>query len=83
MQQHRELITLSQLGEWITAEIQKNEDCEDVEIRVQFALQDADEDGCNWSEDLIINPGSSTAAIIGPNLDPILIQARKRFNIAG
>jgi hypothetical protein len=81
MAQEKKLLTLSQLSDWITAELQKNEDCKGATVSVQYELQKADEEGCNWSSNLMINPGTSTMQIIGPYLAPIMAKARNTFNV--
>ena len=71
------LITKKELQDWLTAEIQKEEDCEACEFRGVMGLQEPDENGCNWSETLYLNQSGIPNNVI----QKIVQAAREKFNI--
>lgn len=74
----RTLITKKELKDWLTAEIQKEDDCETCEFRGVMGLQEPDEDGCNWSDTLYLNQSGIPDAII----QKVVRAAREKFNIS-
>jgi hypothetical protein len=44
-------------------------------------MLEPDEDGCNWSRDLIINYGRSDSMLVNQHLRPLFEEARRRFNV--
>lgn len=74
----RTLITKNELKDWLTAEIQKEEDCETCEFRGVIGLQEPDEDGCNWSDTLYINQSGVPYDVVRK----IVVAARQKFNIS-
>jgi hypothetical protein len=39
--------------------------------------------GCNWSEDLVLNYGTSKSEAVLQHLRPLHREARRRFNVGG
>jgi hypothetical protein len=78
----RELKTREQISDWITKRLQSFPDCADAEVAVQYQLQEPMSDGCNWSEDLMLNYGSSNSEAVLQHLRPLHQEARRRFNVA-
>lgn len=73
----RALLTKKELQNWLTTEIQKEDDCETCEFRGVMALQEPDEDGCNWSDTLYLNQSGVPDYV----LRKVLQAARAKFNI--
>ena len=79
---NRELLSLTQLSEWMTSELQKNEDCEGSTVRVQYKLQKPDADGCNWSDSVVFSPGPKVSKETLTGLvGDIVRAARVNFNV--
>lgn len=78
----RELKTRDEVSQSIAAELRKQPKCADVEVSVQYELQEPDPDGCNWSEDLIVNAGGGDYDEVIRRLRPIHIRARELFNVS-
>ena len=74
----RALLTKKELQDWLTAEIQKQEECNTCEIRGVIGLQEPDEDGCNWSDALYLNQSGIPSYII----QTVVRSAREKFNIS-
>lgn len=78
----RKLLSLTQLSEWMTSELQKNEDCDGSTVRVQYKLQKPDADGCNWSDSVVFSPGPKASKETPTGLvGDIVRAARIRFNV--
>ncbi len=73
----RTLITKKELQDWLTSEIQKEDDCETCEFRGVIGLQEPDEGGCNWSDTLYLNQSGIPNNVIRK----IVQAAREKFNI--
>lgn len=74
----RTLITKKELKDWLTAEIQKEDDCQTCEFRGVMGLQEPDEDGCNWSDTLYLNQSGIPNSIVRK----VVVAARAKFNIS-
>jgi hypothetical protein len=74
----RTLITKKELKDWLTAEIQKEDDCQTCEFRGVMGLQEPDEDGCNWSDTLYLNQSGIPSSIVRK----VVVAARAKFNIS-
>lgn len=74
----RTLITKKELKDWLTAEIQKDDDCQTCEFRGVMGLQEPDEDGCNWSDTLYLNQSGIPSSIVRK----VVVAARAKFNIS-
>lgn len=73
----RLLITRKELQEWLTAEIQKDEDYQTCEVRGISKLQELDHDGSNWSSAITLNQSGVSAATI----QKAIVAAKQRFNL--
>jgi len=47
----------------------------------QYELQKPVPDGCNWSEDIVLNYGTSQSEAVLQHLRPLHREARRRFNV--
>lgn len=72
------LITKQELKDRLTAEIQKEDDCETCEFGGVMGLQEPDEDGCNWSDTLYLNQSGIPDSIVRK----VVAAARAKFNIS-
>jgi hypothetical protein len=77
----RELKTLQQISEWITVRLQESPECADATVCVQRRLEEPAADGCNWSEDLLLDYGTSRTEAVLRHLRPLHQEARRRFNV--
>jgi len=80
----RELVTLSELSARLSDALQKVSDAAGSAISVQYKLQEPDEEGCNWSDSVIlkIGPNTSREALV-PYVTQLMQDARERFNVKG
>lgn len=74
----RTFITKKELLNWLTTEIQKEDDCETCEFKGITGLQEVDEEGCNWSDTLYLNQSGIPDSIVRK----VVRTARARFNIS-
>lgn len=82
MARQKTFLTLKELSAWLTTELQKIPDAGDSEITVQYALRDSDEDGCNWSDTVVLRVGhAASAEYLQPYVQQLVGIARKRFNL--
>ncbi|MBI3653683.1 MAG: hypothetical protein HY231_21840 [Acidobacteria bacterium] len=78
----RTLVTISELTAYLTGELRKVEDCQQCSISRVLAYQQPDEDGCNWSPDVIVSYSPDVAKeYVIPHVQRIVAEARKRFNL--
>lgn len=76
------LLTLNELSAWLTTELQKSPDAGDSEITVQYALRDPDEEGCNWSDTVVLRVGHGAShEYLQPFVQQLVGVARKKFNV--
>ena len=71
----RELKTQQQISDWITKRLQAFP-CADATVIIQYEIQEPAPDGCNWSEDLVVNYGTSQREIVLQHLRPLHQEAR-------
>jgi hypothetical protein len=77
----REFKTRAEISAWLNQELHKHKGCEETHATVQYELREPDEDGCNWSRDLIINYGRDDRVLVNQHLRPLFEEARRRFNV--
>lgn len=77
----RELKTPKQISEWITDRLQAFPGCEHATVIIQYEIQVPAPDGCNWSEDLVLNYGTNQREVVLQHLRPLHREARRRFNV--
>jgi len=79
----RKLLTIEELSDWFTEEIQRTAGFAGTTISVQYPLAEPDDDGCNWSTDLIINFGDdANPDDVRRALEAALMPfARRTFNL--
>lgn len=78
----RELKTRQQISDWITERLQAFPGCADATVIVPYEIQEPAPDGCNWSEDLVLNYGTSRIEVVLQHLRPLHREARRRFNVS-
>lgn len=79
---NKEIVSMEALSEWLTNYVASHEDCEGTTVTVQYKLQSPDDEGCNWSDSVVFNPGpnadkNSLPGIVGNAVR----KARKKFNV--
>jgi hypothetical protein len=79
----RELKMRQQISDWINERLQAVPECADATVSVQYELREPAPDGCNWSEDLVLNYGTSKSEAVLQHLRPLHREARRRFNVGG
>ena len=77
----RQFKTRAEISAWLNQELHKLKGCEEARATVQYEMLEPDEDGCNWSRDLIINYGRSDSVLVNQHLRPLFEEARRRFNV--
>ena len=78
----RELRTRQEISDWLTHELRIYPECADASATVQYELREPLPDGCNWSEDLVLNCGTSDRGAVLSHLRPLHREARRRFNVS-
>jgi hypothetical protein len=82
MAAQRTLVTLEELSAWMTERVQAFEDCAGTTVTVQYRLQSPDKDGCNWSENVVFNPGPNAAKeTVLSHVGNLVREARGEFNV--
>jgi hypothetical protein len=77
----RELKTRKEISDWLTQQLHSIPGCSDTSVSVQYELLEPEQDGCNWSRDLVINYGRDDSEIVLRHLRPLYEDARRRFNV--
>lgn len=78
----RELITLDELNKKLTAELRIIPEFKDAQRKAQYLFEKPDADGCNWSPNPSVNPGSNGSLVTAqPHVERIVRGARARYNI--
>jgi hypothetical protein len=80
----RALVPAYRLDRYVTSELHKLPGFESVSVSVGYRLRATEEDGCNWSGDMIprYGRGAPCAAVVTAALRPIARAARARFNLS-
>ncbi len=78
---HRTLVAPSAIEAWLTEQLRTLEDCQDCAVSGVMALQEPDDQGCNWSDSLTVNCGGVPYQYYGPHLQALILRARKQFNL--
>jgi hypothetical protein len=77
----RQFKTRAEISAWLNRELHKHKRCGEARVTVQYETLEPDEDGCNWSRDLIINYGGDDRELVDQHLRPLFEEARRRFNV--
>lgn len=77
----RKLLSRNELAAWLTAAIQKFEDCKEVKIGGVMPLQEPDDEGVNWSDQIVVTTGGTPSDIYFNPLQKVMAEARARFNL--
>lgn len=80
----RALVTAHCLDCYVTNELRKLPGFESISVTVGYRLRAVDENGCNWSGNVVprYGRGAPSAAIVTAALRPIARAARARFNLS-
>jgi hypothetical protein len=78
----RELKTRQEISTWITQKLQAFPGCADATVTVQYQLREPMSDGCNWTDDLLLNYGTGDSESVLQHLRPLHQEARRRFNVS-
>ena len=78
----KEIVTLLELSAYLSAELQKMEDAAGSEIMVRYTFNEPDDEGCNWSDDVLLQVGQNTTKeALAPRAAQLVRNARKRFEV--
>jgi hypothetical protein len=61
---------------WLTVELQKVRDCEECTVSKVHQLQQPDEDGSNWSDNIVVSHSEVPFDYLRPHLARILSEAK-------
>lgn len=75
------LVAAAELEQWLTAKLRKLDDCHDCKVSGVLPLQEPDEQGCNWSDSLVVNAGGLPYDYYAKFLSVVVAEARSRFNL--
>ncbi len=80
----RESVAPARLDRYLTRQLRKMPGFETVSVSAGYRLRAPDEDGCNWSGDVVPMYGAhaSHADIVCRRLRPIVRAAKARFNLS-
>jgi hypothetical protein len=80
----REEISAEHLDEYLTRELQKVPGFEAVSVSAGYRLRSTDDEGCNWSGDVVPVHGvrAPLPEVIAQALQPIVKTAQARFNLS-
>jgi hypothetical protein len=80
----RKCVAAAHLDRYLTRQLRKTPGFETVSVSVGYRLRAPDEDGCNWSGDVVPMFGThpSHADIVSRSLRPIVKAAKARFNLS-
>ena len=80
----RESVPPARLDRYLTRQLRKTPGFETVSVSAGYRLRAPDEDGCNWSGDVVPMYGAyfSHADIVCNRLRPIVKAAKARFNLS-
>lgn len=78
----KEILTLAALSARLSADLQKYENAAGSTITVQFILHEPDDEGCNWSDSVILKSGpKTTKKALAPRAAQLIKNARKRYEV--
>jgi hypothetical protein len=78
----RKNLTREELLAWINAEIQKVQGCKQCFSDGPIGLlQKPDQEGCNWSDQIVVNYTGVPDEIFRPVVERVLARARAKFNV--
>jgi hypothetical protein len=82
MSMSRQLITRTELLNWLTTELRRVEGLEQRQASGgAWPLQEPDQDGCNWSSTVQVSCGEAEPLDLSIHLSEVIRQARARFNL--
>ncbi|NBS15817.1 MAG: hypothetical protein EBT06_03955 [Gammaproteobacteria bacterium] len=77
----REIVSAEYLNEWLTRNLRDIQDCDNCTISGVKKLQGTDEDGCNWSDTVMLNSAGSNEPYVRHKALDVVFQARRLFNL--
>ncbi len=82
MNASRTLITLDELSNKLTEQLQQVDGAGESRVTVQYILQEPDADGCNWSDSVVLTLDKDTSSkTLGPFVTQLVQAARMKFNV--
>jgi len=78
----RQLKTRQEISDWLTDNLHAIPGCSETTVSVQYELREPEQDGCNWSRDLVINYGRDDSEVVTRHLRSLYEDARRRFNVS-
>lgn len=78
---NRTTVSIDYLNNWLTTELRRMPDCGKCTISGVKKLQGVDEDGCNWSETVMLNTAGSNDPYVIKMAQDLVLQARSIFNV--
>jgi hypothetical protein len=83
IQEARQVLPRAELLARVTSLIQSCEGCEKVGVVGVTALERPDEEGCNWSNTLALDPAGVAPEVYGLAYAQVIAIARSSWNLAG
>lgn len=80
----RALVTADQLDRYVTGELHKLDGFDAVTVSVGYRLREVDDNGRNWTGDLVpcFGRGAPSVDTVAAALRPIARAARARYNLS-
>lgn len=72
---NRLLLSAEELEQWLSRELRKVKGCGECSVGGIMALQQADSDGCNWSDSVVVRSGQVDSKYVRPYFDKIVAEA--------
>ena len=80
-QMSRQIVSVEYLNDWLTRSLRDIQDCNKCTISGVKKLQGVDDDGCNWSETVMLNSAGSNEPYVIHKAQEVVHHARKLFNL--
>lgn len=78
----RRVVSAAELRRWLTARVRTHRGCESVEVIGLFRLEKSDQDGCNWSHTLVVDPAGTPAPAYALACADAVVRGRALFMLA-
>lgn len=70
-----------ELARWLTAQIQAHPGCAEIVVERVIRLDAPDNEGCNWSRTVVLNPNGRSPKYYGVPYAAVVAEARRRFTL--
>lgn len=78
----RRIVSRAELNQILTRKIRQVEGYENAKLSLQYIFQEPDDEGCNWSSDVIFSPGSAgMGADALAQVGRIVRSVRQQYNV--